>query len=150
MNKPFLTLPLRGKRDLLMARQRARQIARALGFDLGEQTSFAAAVFDLAETLFCRGGQRALHFAVAKGVLRVLSGCTGPALLEKPLPEGTPALAAEDLAWIAHQLTRLTPLNLFEEFRQQNQELLGLLHDVQALKEEIRTLRRDRERPAAA
>lgn len=50
--------------------------------------------------------------------------------LEKPLPVSPGTLAVEDIPWAAQELAKQTPLNLFEEIRRQNQELLRLLHEL--------------------
>ena len=145
MNRPFLTLPLLRKRDLVVARQRARQLARALGFAPCEEAGVAATVFEIARAAFRHPGHCALHFTLEGGLLRVHAD-GAPLRLERALPDHAPAVALKDLTWIARELTRLTPPNLFAEFCQQNQELLRLLEDVRALREE----RRGAERPSAA
>src|SRR5262249_30282529 len=48
MQVPLLLLPLRRKRDALLARRQARQVASLLRFDPGEQACVAALVFELA------------------------------------------------------------------------------------------------------
>jgi hypothetical protein len=146
MNQSILTLPLRRKRDTLLARQRARQIARLLGFDAREQTTIATAVFEMARAAF----GDALHFQVDRARLRISLARVGVGTqVEKPLPDEA-AVAAEDLVWVAQELARCTPPNLFEEFRQQNLETLRLLQEVQALQEELRQLRPGTERSHAA
>jgi hypothetical protein len=52
------------------------------------------------------------------------------------------AVAREDLPWLVQELTRQVPLDLFEEFQCQNQELLLAL-------EEVRTDRPKAKNPAA-
>jgi hypothetical protein len=57
-------------------------------------------------------------------------GAAPPLRLEKPLPKKTPALTHQDLGWAFQELARLTPLNLLEEIRQQNRELLLLFQEL--------------------
>jgi signal transduction histidine kinase len=47
VNRPILTTELRREHDVVFARQRARQIAAALGFDAQEQTRLATAVSEV-------------------------------------------------------------------------------------------------------
>ena len=53
-----LRLPLRYEQDVVLARQRVRDVAAILGFDGGEQTRFATAVSEIARNAFryARGG----------------------------------------------------------------------------------------------
>lgn len=179
MSIPVLTLPLRSKRDLLLVRQRARQLAGLLGFDVRAQLGISAAVFELAWCAFQDRGRSAIVFQIETDLFQVfaanmkrrptedareefrkswLSGvpqrkidpdgarrllgqilqlpprAQKPALrLELPLPRKALSLSPEDLVWAIQELARHTPLNLFEEIHLQNQELLRLLHEVQAL-----------------
>ena len=48
----LLTLELRAENDVVAARQRARQIARLLGFDEQDQTRLATAVSEIARNAF--------------------------------------------------------------------------------------------------
>ena len=136
MGAPLHTLALRGKRDVVLARQRARQIAGLLGFSTSEQTCIAAVVFEIACTAYQAGGRSALHFRADDGVFRVVPVCArsaGAALwLEKPLPADGPALAHDDLEWAVRELARFSRLKLFEEIRQQNQELLHAVRELRA------------------
>jgi hypothetical protein len=52
--------------------------------------------------------------------------------LDHPLGESVPAVALEDLPWVSHQLAQLTPVDLFDEIRQQNLELLRALEQTDA------------------
>ena len=56
---PLLTLELKYEHDVVLARQRARQIGGMLGFDVHEQTRIATAVSELARNAheYARGGQ---------------------------------------------------------------------------------------------
>jgi hypothetical protein len=160
MNTPLLTVRLRRNRDLLLVRQRARQIARILGFDAAEQSRIAAAVFHLAWHAVRHVRQPDLVFRIADSVLRVAPQChrgdqagagetpDGCLRLERPLPQTAEALAATDVAWVLRELSRLAPPSVFEEVQQQNQDLLQAYHELQTCRTELD--HRKRSRPDAA
>ena len=128
MSTPFFTLQLCRPRDFLVARQRTRHLANLLGFDPADQALMAAAVFEVAFQACRLTGCGVLHFEVEDDLLRIFPGGLGQELtslrVEKPLPQKGRTFALADLAWIARELNLLTPLNLLEEVRRQNQELL--------------------------
>lgn len=154
----LLALSVRCKRDILLARQRARQIAGLLGFDPVARLEIAARAFEIAWTAHRQGDGQTIIFQIEDQVLRVFSPNLGARRkesqrqprrldpcgverlmnrlrraspestilrLETPLP--SPILSLEDLAWAVQELSRQTPLNVFEEIRQQNLEMLRLL-----------------------
>ena len=61
----ILTVELRYEEDLVLARQRARQIAALLGFDTQEQTRLATAVSEIARNAFRYAGGGRVAFALA-------------------------------------------------------------------------------------
>ena len=65
MTVPILTLSLRRKRDVVLARQRGRQVAAMLGYSAHEQTVIATAVFELAAELGRWDGGGSLEFQVS-------------------------------------------------------------------------------------
>lgn len=73
MNGRLLSLPLRDEPDIVSARQRAREVAAALGFDRTEQTRIATAVSELARNAFQYGGGGTITYA--------LEGAVAPQLL---------------------------------------------------------------------
>jgi hypothetical protein len=162
MNTPLLTVRLRRNRDLLLVRQRTRQLARILGFDAAEQSRLAAAVFHLAWHAVHHLRRPDLIFRIADSVLHVAPQChpsghdkptggetpDGCLRLERPLPPTADALAAADVAWVLQELVRLTPPSVFEEVQQQNQDLLEAYHELQACRTELD--HRKRSRPDAA
>jgi hypothetical protein len=162
MNTLLLTVRLRRNRDLLLGRQRARQIARILGFDADEQARISAAVFHLGWHAVEHLRQPDLVFRIVSSVLHVVPEChrtdpVGPGSsetpagclrLERPLPKTAKALAPEDVAWALQELVRLTPPNIFEEVQQQNQDLLQAYHELQSCRTELD--QRKRARPDAA
>jgi hypothetical protein len=139
MNTSLITLPLHGKRDAVVARQRARQLAGLLGLDPPRQGWFAAAVFEMACDVRQESGRGRLHFQVANGAVRAFAECWPSAAppadapcVEAPLPADGSRLAAEDLAWAVSRLHDLTPLDVFEEVRRLNRELLAAYQQLRA------------------
>ncbi|HBE30458.1 MAG TPA: histidine kinase, partial [Cyanobacteria bacterium UBA11368] len=57
MTYPILTVEIRFDQDIVLARQRARQIANLLGFDIQEQTRIATAVSEVARNAFQYAGK---------------------------------------------------------------------------------------------
>jgi signal transduction histidine kinase/CheY-like chemotaxis protein len=73
MSLPLLSVPIRREGDVVLARQRARTIARLLGFEVQDQTRLATATSEIARNAFeyAKGGQ----------VDFVLEGRTSPQIL---------------------------------------------------------------------
>ncbi|HYE60737.1 MAG TPA: ATP-binding protein [Phycisphaerales bacterium] len=59
MSLPLLTVAVRDERDVVLARQRGRQVAGLIGFDPQDQTRIATAISELARNAFryARGGK---------------------------------------------------------------------------------------------
>jgi signal transduction histidine kinase/CheY-like chemotaxis protein len=72
MNTPISTITLRNERDVVQARQRAREIAALVGFDNQEQIRLATATSEMARNAFryARGGK--VSFSVLPGKIQVL------------------------------------------------------------------------------
>lgn len=64
INKPLLTVAVRQEPDLVLARQRARQIAVLLGFDQQDQTRIATAVSEIARNAYRYAGGGKVEFAL--------------------------------------------------------------------------------------
>ena len=64
MSKPLSTIPLRNERDVVQARQRAREIAALVGFDNQEQIRLATAASELARNAFRYASNGAVEFLV--------------------------------------------------------------------------------------
>jgi signal transduction histidine kinase len=84
---PVLTVQLRQEPDIVLARQRARQIAEQLGFERQDQTRIATAVSEIARNAFSYGGGGKVEFSVDAGtpqglVVRVVDQGPGIADLE--------------------------------------------------------------------
>ena len=64
MSTAILTLMIHSEQDLVLARQRARQIAGLLGFTIQDQTRIATAVSEIARNAFTYGGGGKVEFLV--------------------------------------------------------------------------------------
>jgi signal transduction histidine kinase/DNA-binding response OmpR family regulator len=94
MRYPILSVTLRHERDVVAARQSARQIAALVGFDIHDQTRIATAVSEVARKVFLHGCDARVEF----GVLRE----TRPQALEVCVRESGSGLARlEDRSGIA-------------------------------------------------
>jgi hypothetical protein len=131
-------LSVERKRDVIVARQRARQVAALLGFEIPEQTRIASAVFELARQALEQVGRARLDFEVADGQLHVRphgdeAWPAGVPLwhLELPLPQGAALVADDDLPWVASKLMEEAPANVFDEFVHLQHELLRALLELQ-------------------
>src|SRR5262249_47899660 len=149
----LLTHTFQGKRDLLQLRQRSRQIARALGYSARDQALISAAVFQLGCCTTGNHRRGSIRFQLGDGKLLAISSARraspspdAPAgdgvRLEWLLPRRETPLALADLVWAVNELDELTPLDLFEEMRQQNLDLLQALHDLQSCRSELGRLQR--------
>jgi hypothetical protein len=158
MSISLLVLKLRSKRDVVLARERARQVAGLLGFDPVEQAGIAAAVFAIACQARLGTGSARLQFQVGEGILQVFpvrqSAKGAEALplrlrLEKPLPQGERAVDLYDLPFVIHQLAMLAPPDLFKEIQRQNDELLAVAAELQRLQVALSTSQHAPALPAA-
>jgi len=84
MSRMILTLTLRYERDIVLARQRARQIAGLLGFDAQDQTRISTAVSEIARNAFGYGGGGTVAFR--------LEGATQPQLLVVAIEDEGPGI----------------------------------------------------------
>lgn len=83
LNTPVCTIPLRTERDVVQARQRAREIAATLGFDNQEQIRLATATSEMARNAFRYARNGKVSFSVHIGtpqVLEVLISDAGPGI----------------------------------------------------------------------
>ncbi len=83
MNTSVCTILLRNERDVVQARQRAREIAATLGFDNQEQIRLATATSEMARNAFRYARNGKVSFAVHTGppqVLEVLISDAGPGI----------------------------------------------------------------------
>ena len=66
-NQRILTVAVNQEEDVVLARQRARQIAASLGFDLQEQTRIATAVSEIVRNAFEYARSGRIDFAIKDG-----------------------------------------------------------------------------------
>lgn len=130
---PFhFTVRLSQRRDLLLARQRARQAAGLLGLPLVDQVRLAAAVFELASSAY-DAAPAMLQFGITDRSLYVRAVGSASALALAPLHQALPPecrLPVEDVAWAMQKLFELAPFRAFEEVEQQNRDLRLLLREM--------------------
>jgi anti-sigma regulatory factor (Ser/Thr protein kinase) len=67
MKRPILTVEVRFEQDVVLTRQRARQLAALLGFDALDQTRVATAVSEVARFIFQQAGGGKVEFQVEDG-----------------------------------------------------------------------------------
>ncbi|MGH7278441.1 MAG: ATP-binding protein [Candidatus Rokuibacteriota bacterium] len=84
MSLRILSVALKYEQDVVIARQRARQLARSLGFEQQEQTRIATAVSEIARNAFRYAGGGTVEFAV--------EGATSPQLLEVRVSDTGPGI----------------------------------------------------------
>jgi hypothetical protein len=160
METPLLTLPVRCKRDVVRAVERARQVGRLLGLDGREQAGLACGVFEMTCRAAARLGRVQVEFRLVGKALRVSfrrpareqaeadTLCPVPSL-QLSLPEELP-MTAEDLAWTLRELDLTSTVNCFEAMRQQSRDLLQLLVDLQRAEGRLAEAGGDAGFPAAA
>ena len=192
MTRPLLNMEIRLEHDVVLARQRARQIAGLLGFEGQDQTRIATAVSEIARNAFQYAGGGKAEFLLdeqAPPAFLVRVGDHGPGVkdlqavldgryssptgmgvgmagarrlmdrftidskpgagttvvLGKTLPRGAPPPTPTNLARIADELVRRTPPDPFEAVRQQNQELLQTLEELNRRQDELTRLNHELE-----
>jgi signal transduction histidine kinase/DNA-binding response OmpR family regulator len=84
MSKPLLTVAIQYEQDVVVARQRARQIAQLVGFDGQDQTRVATAVSEIARNAFRYAGGGRVEFA--------LDGESAPQLLVVKVSDKGPGI----------------------------------------------------------
>jgi hypothetical protein len=141
MVNAIFTLLITGKRDLLRARQLVRRAAALLGFDAGDQMCLAAAAFDIACQIHLASGETVVSLEVAEGCFSVVCATAPDGLtragedrpsvrrISKRLPADASA-NLDDVPWMLTASAELAPLEVFDEMRQLNQELLRALLDL--------------------
>lgn len=72
MRRTVVKIEIRAEHDVVFARQRAKQIAAGLGFDLQDQTRLATAVSEVARNAYQYAAGGAAEFAVSDGAPPVL------------------------------------------------------------------------------
>src|SRR5262245_37439395 len=64
LNSALISLSVQYERDVVGARQRARQVAALLGFDAQDQTRIATAVSEIARNAYAYAGGGKVEFAI--------------------------------------------------------------------------------------
>ena len=151
-NKPFWTLRVHEKREVLVARQKARQIAHLLHYPPLEEACVAAGVFAIAaqarehyeicDICFQLDSQHLVVFARPLNQPDVLEApqakSNGPMLkLSKSLPEAAKGYSVDELAFLIGRINEQAPADLFGELSKQNQEILILLHMLNHPEEQL-------------
>ena len=85
MNPSLLSVTIGSERDVVLARQRARQIAAGVGFDAQDQTRISTAVSEIARNAFAYAGGGVVEFH--------LEGTTPPQLLLISVRDEGPGIA---------------------------------------------------------
>src|SRR5262245_36598512 len=85
MSSALLTLALRHERDVVLARQRARQLGGLLGFDVQDQTRLSTAVSEIARNALVYAGRGTVEFT--------LEGSTAPQVLVARVRDEGPGIA---------------------------------------------------------
>jgi hypothetical protein len=140
MNTSLLTLAVKAKRDVLRARQLARLAADLLGFNSAEQSCLAAATFDLICQAHAPKGRMTVCFQIAEDCLVITfqpraralraAGLEATSLRISKLLPANRTIAYEDVAFAMRQFQELAPLDLFEEMRKVNQDLLTAMVEL--------------------
>jgi two-component sensor histidine kinase len=85
MNISLLTTDIRSEKDVLLTRQRARQIAELLGFDAQDQTRVSTAVSEIARNALQYAGGGKVEFQLTLGAdqsLEMIVKDTGPGIAD--------------------------------------------------------------------
>jgi signal transduction histidine kinase/DNA-binding response OmpR family regulator len=190
MHRSLLSMEIRLEHDVVLARQRARQICGLLGFDPQDQTRVATSVSELARNAFQYAGGGRAEFLIdqcpapslliriadrgpgIKDLAAILEGRytsstgmglgiigvrrlmdlfeiqSGPdggttVLIGKGFSRHGPTLTSVALARVAEELARIKPENAFEEVRQQNQEILLAMEELQRNQDRLSQLNRE-------
>jgi hypothetical protein len=126
MATPLFTLAIRSRRDLIVLRQRSRQLAGLLGLADRGKANLAAQIFDIAYQSWKKIGPVSARLQAGVDGLQIIIAGPSPqdTVWELPLPARNLHLATEDLVWTIQALSQLTPFDVFEEVLDMNRELL--------------------------
>ena len=138
-SKPFWTLRVHDKRDVLVARQKARQIAHLLHYPPLEEACIAAGAFAIAaqardhyeicDLCFQLDHNQLIVVAKPLGDGAEAAKSTVPMMkLAKALPDAVRGFSVDELAFLIGRINDQAPADLFGELSKQNQEILLLLH----------------------
>jgi hypothetical protein len=172
--EPFLILAVRGKKDILVLRQKARLIAHLLRFQPHEQTCIAAGAFAIAQRAWDQQGKARICFQMEQDQLHIFaqdggtSAQEGPGdtpgtrteesttstskgllRLAKPLPHEK-GIAEREIAGLVGNLAQAVAGHLFDEIIKQNDEVLNLLHELQVCRDYLKPKEEQPKSPSAA
>jgi signal transduction histidine kinase len=170
MSTRLLHVVLRTESDVFVARQRAREVAAAIGLERQDQVRLATALSEVGRTLFTdRGGPPAtgaeVWFGVDGGTLQVevvavhpgraaelpnlsrlvdnLTIQDGPTTTVVRMSRRIPVsagLSADDLDRIRADLSTLAPRTPLDEMAEQNEQLLSALEETRAHRDDLARL----------
>ncbi|GIF66189.1 sensor histidine kinase [Asanoa ishikariensis] len=170
MNNRLLHLVLRTESDVFVARQRAREVAAAVGLEHQDQVRLATALSEIGRSLFTtRGGPPAtgaeVWFAVNSGKLEVEVVAVGPSqaaqlpslgrLVDSLTIDDGPTttvvrmsrripggvdLTPDDLDRIRAALAASAPRTPLDEMAEQNEQLLAALEETRAHRDDLARL----------
>ncbi|MCE9553142.1 MAG: hypothetical protein K8T91_07160 [Planctomycetes bacterium] len=136
--KPFWTLRVHEKRDVLVARQKARQIAHLLHFPPLEEACIAAGTFavaaqardhyEICDLCFQLDHHQLVVFAKPLGDEPSVPSAKSLMKLAKPVPDAARGYSVDELAFLIGRINDQAPADLFGDLSKQNQEILLLLH----------------------
>jgi hypothetical protein len=172
---PLLTLKVRGKKDAVLARQRARRVASLLNFDPHEQACIAAGTFVIACQALTLFGKARLCFHVENQQLHIFadhgteaaqaatnthSGRISGLLPEpegklryrlvKQLPAQEVPADQLEIAWLVEKVEATAKSGLFDEIVKQNEEMLALLHELRLCRGDLTQKEKKPANPHAA
>ena len=84
MKQPLLTVVIKDEQDVVLARQRAKQLADQFGLDIADQTRFATSVSELARNAFqyAKGGKAEFFYEDAPPTLMARIADDGPGIAQ--------------------------------------------------------------------
>jgi hypothetical protein len=172
---PFLALKLRGKKDAILARRRARRVASLLSFDGSEQACVAAGTFVIACQALVLYGQARLTFQIENHQLHIfaqdlhaetdghaepigkrLAGLFPEAdpktlfRMTKLLPPQENSAEEIEIGWLANKVEETACNGIFDEIIKQNQEILALLHELRLYQGNVTQKEEKTSKPHAA
>ena len=137
MRTSILSLTIQRPRDILLGQVRCRQLCRVLGFDLEIQARIVCAFFNIADERRRMLRQCRILVELDNRSLIISSepladyddvDPSAPAVhMSIPLPENELRMTSEDLVWTMKQLASNSKVSLYDEIRQQNNDLLRAL-----------------------
>jgi hypothetical protein len=111
-----------------------------LNLERDRQTSVAAAVFEIAAQVFGKKEVK-LRFQLTDNGFQVIVLPRSPLRLDVPLATLAAKLDRTDLSWAVQELHRNTPLDITEEARHQNRELLRVMQELESARAELAGMR---------